>query len=354
MLEHLEGISCLRCGSSFRPSLRQLCSKCDDGGQLRYRYLLSRFDGQALRRDWSRREPWLWRFRELLPLDETTRPPPLQVGHTPLYGSARLATFVGVHGLLIKDESRQPTGRSADRAAAMLVAFGSEHEAGIVTGPLAASMAPFAASAGAPLLALLPESSSPARLEAFGVSTLRLASPLDVGEALRIVHRESGRFFGDRPNPLAFEGLKTLGLELGEQLAERMPQWIALDGSEVGLVDAVSEGLSQLSSLGLFHERPKLLSVNGPGGDVEIQTSPAEISAAARAIPPALGLWIDSDSDGAVALAGLKRAVEQAKVPESVVALVVLQGAQAPQVGSFPQGEVVRDFDGLRARLHSH
>src|SRR3569833_1313809 len=107
MLEHVDHLSCLECGEEFRPSRRTRCPSCARGGRLRYVYktrALAPFD----RRDWARREPWLWRFRELLPFDDDLDPPPLQVGMTPLYGSPRLAQHCGVRGLFVKDAGASP------------------------------------------------------------------------------------------------------------------------------------------------------------------------------------------------------------------------------------------------------
>ena len=117
MLDHIDHLLCRTCGSTFRPSVRSLCPQCVDGGELRYVYDLSRVALDAVKL--SRRESWLWRFKELLPFDEAVELPPLQVGMTPLYGSPRLAAYAGLGGLIVKDESRNPTGRLGSRGGAV-------------------------------------------------------------------------------------------------------------------------------------------------------------------------------------------------------------------------------------------
>src|SRR6185437_6103126 len=105
----------------------------------------------------------------------------------------------------------------------------------------------------------------------------------------------------------AIEGLKTLGLEIGDQLAERLPAWIALDGTQHGLVEAVQRGLAQCAELGLFRFPPKLLAANGDGGDARVDVRESDGAKLADVSRRALGLPISPA--GARSLAGLARAV---------------------------------------------
>lgn len=344
MIDHVQSLDCRECGESFRPSRRARCPSCTDGGALRFAYkldALTPFD----RATWARREPWLWRFRELLPFDEDLVPPPLQVGLTPLYGSPRLAQLCGVHGLFVKDESRQPTGRVADRAAALVVAEALRGELPLVTGALAPSVAAFAASAGHPAIALLAGDEGGELVEGFGAKTLRLDAALDRREMLLRL-RDDGFVLADHPHPLALEGLKTLGLELGDQLAERLPDWIVLDAAQPGLVEAVELGLRQCAELGFFSQPPRILAVNGIGGDARVELAGDEakpFSAAARRM---LGLPIVAE--GAVGLAGLARAVRERQIEPSALALVVVEAPLWRGPGGSTTGAPVRDYEALR------
>src|SRR5690348_1777575 len=60
----------------------------------------------------------IWRWRRLLPIDGTGVYP-LQIGGTPIVTSARLRRELGVPGLVLKDETRTPTGSNKDRATAL-------------------------------------------------------------------------------------------------------------------------------------------------------------------------------------------------------------------------------------------
>ena len=77
------------------------------------RYDLSAL-GDAVDRDRLReRPPGMWRYTELLPLADQANRVSLEETMTPLVDCQRLASALGVGRLLIKDESRLPTGSAA-------------------------------------------------------------------------------------------------------------------------------------------------------------------------------------------------------------------------------------------------
>jgi threonine synthase len=82
------------------------------------RPLLVRYDLEAVRRsvakeDLVRRAPSLWRYRELLPVEDPAHVTSLGEGMTPLLDCPRLAADFGVARLLVKDESQLPTSRAS-------------------------------------------------------------------------------------------------------------------------------------------------------------------------------------------------------------------------------------------------
>jgi threonine synthase len=177
---------------------------------------------------------------------------------------------------------------------------------------------------------------------------LRADPALDRREALLRLRAE-GFSLADRPNPLVFEGLKTLGLELGDQLAERMPDWVAVDAELPEAVEAVKAAFEQLRELSAFPVCPRILAVDGEGGgDAAVRTTETEREEAARAATRALGLSLEAD--GAAGLAGLRRAVNEGRVPAEASAVVVVQGERARGLRrTFPEGEVVRSCEALIA-----
>src|SRR3954466_14142666 len=93
----------------------------------------------------------IWRWRGLLPVDGAGIYP-LQVGGTPLFGSWRLWKELGLPGLVLKDETRTPTGSNKDRATALCafdaVSKGATSIACASSGNVACSLAAGAAAMG--------------------------------------------------------------------------------------------------------------------------------------------------------------------------------------------------------------
>ena len=89
------------------------------------RPLWVRYDLDALRAAprpaWSERPPTMWRYRELLPVDDERAIVSLGETITPLIHCRRLGEQIGAERLYIKDESRLPTGSFKARGMAMAV-----------------------------------------------------------------------------------------------------------------------------------------------------------------------------------------------------------------------------------------
>ena len=268
-LGHVRGMPCVACGRLQRLAPRADCPDCGAQNALEIGYGLEDVARLLDRPSLERREPWLWRFKELLPVDELADLPHLQVGMTPVYGAPRLAAWAGLQGLWLKDEGRAPTGSIDDRAAALAAARAEARGARVLAlatrGPGAASLACFAAALGARAVLFEPGDADafPAAPNLFGAVRLRLEAGLE--ETSRLCLEACARFgwyhAGGAERPYLAEGLKTAGLEVGEQLGERMPDWIAIPVGEGETLAAVHKGLREAQALGLAAAVPKVLGV---------------------------------------------------------------------------------------------
>ena len=112
---------CVKCGREYQavPNL----TNCECGGILDiiydYDYIKTTLTKEKLA---ARADRSMWRYRELLPVEETTPNTPLRVGWSPLYEADRLAKELGIAKLWIKDDGQNPTASLKDRASAMAVA----------------------------------------------------------------------------------------------------------------------------------------------------------------------------------------------------------------------------------------
>ena len=150
-MQHVKYGKCVRCGKTYAatPEL----TNCECGGILDvvydYDYIRAHFSKKTLA---ERGNFSMWRYRELLPVEEDTPEPPLRVGWSPIYETPRLAKMLGIAKLWVKDDGVNPTASLKDRASSMAVAKAYEAGAKTIacssTGNAASSLAGNAAAAG--------------------------------------------------------------------------------------------------------------------------------------------------------------------------------------------------------------
>src|SRR5918999_1241220 len=104
-VSHLECAACQLKHEARR--LLNLCSAC--GKPLLVRYELERAARSLTKKSLAGRRCDMWRYREVLPVEDDANIVSLGEGLTPLLRSNRLAKRLGVHELYIKDESQNPT-----------------------------------------------------------------------------------------------------------------------------------------------------------------------------------------------------------------------------------------------------
>ena len=103
MLKNVKCARCVKCGKEYEavPNL----TNCECGGILDiiydYDYIKAHFTKETLK---NRVNPTMWRYRELLPVEETTPDTPLRVGWSPLYEEPKLAELLGIKKLWVKDD----------------------------------------------------------------------------------------------------------------------------------------------------------------------------------------------------------------------------------------------------------
>ena len=90
-----------------------------------------RYDLELIRREFPKkklfgRPPTLWRYLELLPVEDPQNIVSLTETITPILPVDRLGSEFGLQNLMIKDESRLPTGSFKARGMAMAVTMAKE------------------------------------------------------------------------------------------------------------------------------------------------------------------------------------------------------------------------------------
>lgn len=228
------------------------------------------------RDDLKDREPTLWRYRELLPVDNDANVVSLGEGMTPILRCDRLGAELGLRNLWIKDESQLPTGSFKSRGLAMAVSMAKELGASSLAIPTAGNaggaLAAYAARAGLEAWVLMPADTpkvNKAEAIAFGAHVYLVDGLIgDCAALIRDGSETMGWFdVSTLKEPYRIEGKKTMGLELAEQLGWRLPDVIVYPtGGGTGLI-GMWKAFSELEQLGWLDdtERPRMYAAQAAG-----------------------------------------------------------------------------------------
>ena len=349
-----------------------------------------------------------WRFHELLaPVLAPDELSGLWEGGTPLRSVPALTAWTGLRVLGLKIEAANPSGHLVDRGVAVALSVGkglaAEAVLAVGAGPLGQSVAHQSAAARLPCVILVPAAeASPAavaHLRALGAHIQAVQGTAAAVEALAAaVAQRIGARWIQAGDPWYREGLKSLGLELLQDVGWAGPDWIALPEAEPGLASAMAKCLEEAHQLGLIEAVPRLLVVGaeparagrGLGGRLAESLGASEVSTGglrlgalshkavdlrvARAIEETFGsrvavgdkerseavavgraLGIGCDRQGAQVIAGLRRAVVGGLLdPEDRVIAVLPGRLRLEEAEGLSAAEVAEpDVDAILAALEA-
>lgn len=270
----LSHLSCGRCGENYDANrLMNLCPAC--AKPLLARYDLSKAAQTLTRASLQRREPSLWRYEEVLPVQSRAAQLKLGEGWTPLVCAQALGNDIGCPNTLIKDESLNPTGSFKARGLALAVSrafeLGAAELAIPSAGNAAGAMSAYAAKAGLPAHVYMPQDvPSPFRVECSSLGAqVNLVDGLitDCGAKVREKVEKFGWFdVSTLKEPYRIEGKKTMGYEIVEQMGWQLPDVIIYPtGGGTGLV-GMWKAFDEMEQMGLIGgQRPRMVSVQSNG-----------------------------------------------------------------------------------------
>ena len=272
-MKNVRHAKCVKCGKLYEatPNL----TNCSCGGILDivydYDYIKANLTKEKLA---ARRDNSMWRYRELLPVEEDTPNTPLRVGWSPLYEADRLAKQLGIKKLYVKDDGINPTASLKDRASAMAVAKAREAGAEVIacssTGNAASSLAGNAAAAGLKTYIFVPSRAPKgkvAQLMTFGATVISVqGSYEDTFELSKQAIDRWGWYNRNAAiNPYLSEGKKTVALEIMEQLDWQVPDYIAISVGDGCTIAGLWKGLKDLHAIGFIDRLPRLISAQAEG-----------------------------------------------------------------------------------------
>jgi len=271
-MKNVKYAKCVKCGKIYDavPNV----TNCECGGILDIVYDYDRIREHFTKQILKSRPYDMWRYRELLPIEETTEPTPLRVGWSPLYEEKNLAALLGLGRLWVKDDGQNPTASLKDRASAMAVAKAAEAGAKIIacssTGNAASSLAGNAAAAGLRTFIFVPgraPKGKVAQLLTFGATVISVQGNYeDTFELSRKAIDHFGWYNRNAAiNPYLSEGKKTVSLEIAEQLDWEMPDYLAISVGDGCTIAGVWKGLKDLYAIGFIDRLPRLIAVQAKG-----------------------------------------------------------------------------------------
>jgi len=263
-MSYVKGLVCRECGRLYPKSPIAGCEECFAPLEVSYDY-------DSIARVLSRsviesRERNLWRFRELLPLDNDPVVG-LSSGGTPLIRARRLAQAIGANNLFIKNDSVNfPTLSFKDRVTSVAInkalEFGFSAVGCASTGNLANSVAANAAAAGLTAYILVPESLERAKIlstSVFGARVIAVRGNYDDVNRLcnEITDRHPWGFVNVNLRPFYGEGSKTFGYEIAQQLGWKAPDAVVVPMAGGSLITRIYKGLKEFEQLGLLESEVK-------------------------------------------------------------------------------------------------
>ncbi len=375
-MKNVKCARCVKCGKEYEATAN--ITNCSCGGILDiiydYDYIKANLTKEKLA---SRDDRSMWRYRELLPIEETTENTPLRVGWSPLYEADRLAKELGIGKLWIKDDGQNPTASLKDRASAMAVAKAKEAGAKVIacssTGNAASSLAGNAAAAGIKTYIFVPSRAPKgkvAQLMTFGATVVSVQGSYEDTFNLSKAAIDKWGWYNRNAaiNPYLSEGKKTVGLEIMEQLGWEVPDFIAISVGDGCTIAGLWKGLKDLYAIGFIDKLPRLISAQAEGccplnraianneewypmeentladsiavgvprnadkalmaikesNGIVVNVSDAEIMAAQKLLGKTCGVF--GEPAGVTGTAGIKKLCEEGKLPKDAKIVSVVTG----------------------------
>jgi len=265
---------CINCGSKYGiDEIVYFCKKCGDILEIKYD------DGElaeALRDNkWQNAPLSVWRYRNFMPISDTTKVVSLNEGGTGLHLCQRLAKHLGLRQLYVKNEGENPTGSFKDRG--MTVGVTKAVELGVQsvicasTGNTSASLAAYAAKAGLQCAVLIPSGKIAygklSQAMIYGAKVIQVRGNFDqaLDVVLKLSEKHRSIYLLNSINPFRIEGQKSLGYEICDQLNQEAPDRVVVPVGNAGNISAIWKGFTEFHELGVVETLPKMTGIQAAG-----------------------------------------------------------------------------------------
>lgn len=250
------------------------------------------------------------RYREFLPVDDSTPVVTLNEGNTPLIKVDNLAKKIGVDAeIYLKFEGCNPTGSFKDRGMTMAVTKAKESGSGAIicasTGNTSASAAAYGAKAGLKTYVLIPDGyialGKLSQAMMYGADIIAIQGNFD--KALEMVREISDKYpitLVNSVNPYRIEGQKTGAFEICEALGQA-PDYHFIPVGNAGNITAYWKGYKEWHKLGKIQELPKMMGFEAEGAAAIVKgeriMNPETVATAIRIGNPASWKFAEAARD---------------------------------------------------------
>jgi len=215
-----------------------------------------------------------------LPIADEGSLPPLPIGDTPLLDAERLRNELELPYLAVKDDTRNPSGSTKDRASLLVVAkamdYGCDTVATASTGNAASALAAVTAASGLRSVVLVPAAAPPAKLvqiQSYGAHIVLVDGTYD--EAFELCATACDRYgWYNRStalNPFTIEGKKTAALEIAAAMTPECPDAVLVPTGDGVILAGLAKGFRDLEAAGLIPRCPRLIAVQPEGSSAIVR-----------------------------------------------------------------------------------
>lgn len=283
-MNYATGLVCLYCGATYglEPMFAG-CPKCQTEtfhSNLTVQYDYESLRGKISRESFKNERPGIWRFSDLLPIENPSHFISIHEGNTPLVLLHQVAQKAELKRVFAKDETRNPTLSYKDRFCALATAkaldFGAKATTMCSTGNHGASTAAYASRAGLDCFLFTVPYTSQNMITLMGVYGAKLVATPTL-EDRWILMAEGIRRYGWYPlgtytipptgNPYGVEGYKSLGFEIVEQMNWRVPDYLIVPTAFAEGLYGSWKGFKELHHLGLIESLPHMVAAAPVGCD---------------------------------------------------------------------------------------
>jgi threonine synthase len=308
----VRGLICRECQKEYDKAPIHVCEFCFGPLEINYDYEAI---GEEITREKISSRPWnMWRYRELLPIDNDPEVG-FAVGGTPLIRAKRLEKILGVRRIWIKNDAVcYPTYSFKDRVVSVALSkaleFGFKEVACASTGNLGNSVAANAAAVGLKAHVFVPSNLEFEKIfftQVFGAEVVGIKGNYDEVNRFccELTNELPWAFANINLRPFYAEGSKTLAYEVFEELNWELPDHFVVPMAGGSLITKVAKAIGECKALAwVKDEKTRIHGAQASGCAPIVNAWKQQLSLIHPEIPNtiATSLAIGNPADGFYAL----------------------------------------------------